>query len=128
MRLLQIGPTGYEKVTAAASLTFQPYSDRAAYVTGVRITKPSANDTWILSTSSKQVTQLQVDTVGNQQLTGNPSASSPANRDIYTWAEQVIKKPITYPVPNGQPFNVASLGVATADIAIEWEEVSKEDI
>lgn len=127
-RLLQIGPTGYEHATAATGLTYQPYSDRAAHVTGVRITKPSANDTWVISTSSKQVTQLQVDTVGNQQVTGAPSASSPANRDLYTWAEQVIGKPITYPVPNGQPFNIASVGGATADITIEFEECSINDV
>lgn len=128
MRLLQIGPVGYEHATGQASLSFTPYQDRAAVVTGIRITKVSALDTWIVTTSGKEVCRFLVDTVGNQQVLGAPSASKPSNRDIFTWAEEVLRKPITFPVPNSQPFTVASLAGATANILTEYEECSTGDI
>jgi hypothetical protein len=97
-------------------------------VTGLRITKPSASDDWILSVSSKELARFRIDTVGNQQVLGNPSGSSPANRSIHTWADEVLDKPLVYPVPNGQVCQITSLGGATADIGIEFEECDRGDI
>jgi hypothetical protein len=128
MQLTQIGPRGYEKSIAQTNLSYTPLSDRAAKVTSVRITKPSATDTWNVITASKTVAQLRVDTLGNQQVTGAPSASYAKNRDFYMWAEHVIGKPVMYPVPNGQTFQVQSVGGATADVMIEFEECSSGDI
>jgi hypothetical protein len=135
-RLLQIGPRGYQHAVAAASLSFTPYYDRAARVTSVKITKPSAQDQWVLTVSGKEITRFEVDTVGNQQLTGNPtpnvaatgSKTQPQNRDLFSWSEEAINEQICYPVPNGQPFSLASAAGATADILIEFEECTKDDI
>jgi hypothetical protein len=135
-RLLQIGPRGYVHEIAAPSITFLPYYDRAARVTAVKITNPSANDVWSLQVSSKEITRFRVDVVGNQQVTGNPTpnvaasgaTTSPNNRDIFSWSEEALNEQICYPVPNGQPFTLASIGGATADLLVEFEECTKDDI
>ena len=127
-RRFEIGPVGYAKSVGDAGLNFTPLSDRSALVTAIRITKPSASDDWQLSVASKEITRFHVDADGHQQLTSAPSASSPANRDFFVWAEHVIGKPVAYPVPNGQVLSVASVGGATADIAIEFEEHDKGDM
>ncbi len=127
-QILQIGPRGFEHQVGVASATFTPLPDRAARVTGLRITKPSANDVWILSVSSKELARFQIDVVGNQQLLGNPSGSSPANRSLHTWAEEILDKPIVYPVPNGQVCSISSLAGATANIELEFEECDRGDI
>jgi hypothetical protein len=127
-RRLEIGPVGYVKAIGAATQSLTPLSDRSILITSIRITAPSADDTWTLNIASKDVAWFRVDTVAHNSINSAPSASSPANRDFWTWAEHVIGKPVSYPLPNGQVATVSSVGGATADISIEFEEHDKLDM
>lgn len=127
-QLLDIGPRGYKQVDAAASATFTPLYDRSAYVTAIYIDKPSAADQWQVIVGGRELVRFEIDTVGNQQVNFLPTSGVPKNRDLFTWYKRVTGKALTYPVPNGQTMTVQSVGGATANILIEFEEVTNNTI
>lgn len=127
-RLYDIGPRGFKNATAAATVSFTPLSDREAYVTGIRITAPSAVDTWNVTVGGRTIVSFRVDTVGNQQLNGAVTNSVPKDWDIFQWHKHNYNCMLTYPVPWGQTLTCASAGGATADLAVEFMEVAKGTI
>jgi len=124
-RLYDIGPRGFKNGTAVATLSFTPLSDREAYVTKVKITAPSAADTWNVTVGGRTIATFRVDTVGNQQLTGLVTSGVPKVWDIFEWHKHQYDCMLTYPVPWGQTLTVASVGAATADVEISFMEVQK---
>lgn len=127
-RLYDIGPRGFKNGTTVATLSFTPLSDREAYVVGIRIAKPSAVDTWNCVVGGRTIATFRVDTVGNQQLTGAVTSGVPKDWDIYQWHKHNYNCMLSYPVPWGQTMAVSSVGGATADIELEFMEVSKGTI
>lgn len=128
MQLLQIGPRGYSASSAVATKSFTPLFDRAAHVTDVRITAPSASDQWTFSVGGKELFRTLVFATGYQNVMGNTVTLGIDNRSWLPFISDMLGRMITVPVPQGQTLTVASVGGATADIAIEYKEVSPADI
>jgi hypothetical protein len=123
-QLFDIGPRGYKQAEVVATLSYTPLSDREAYVTGLRVTRPSADDTWAVTVAGKLLAYFVINNEGNQQLLSRPSSNAPGNRVLWNWFEGVAHRPFDYPVPNGQTLTIYSLGGATADVEIEFKEVT----
>lgn len=128
MQLLTLGPRGYTVSLATASKTFSPLFDRAAHVTDVRITAPSANDQWTFNVGGKELFRASIYTTGFQNTFGNSISLGVDNRSWLPYISDFLGRKITIPVPQGQTLTVASVGGATANVAIEYEEVSPPDI
>lgn len=112
----------YQKGNAVATLTVTPLPDRAAIVRRILLTKVSASDTWIISVGGQEVGRYVENTTGHQQLLSAPTGSFPSNNDIFSFCENVLNDPLVYPIPNGMSLVIASVGGATADIAVAFEE------
>ena len=128
MQLLDIGPRGYTTKLAVNNATFTPLYDRAAKVTDVRITSISAVDVWTFSVGGKELFRTRINTVGYQNPFGSFAGAALANRSWLDYISDLLGMEVTIPVPNGQTLTVASVGGATANISIEYKEVSPADI
>lgn len=128
MQLLQIGPRGYTASTGVATKAFTPLFDRAAQVTDVRITSPSATDQWTFSVGGKEIFRAYVVASGYQNPFGNVVTLGVDNRSWLPFVSDILGRNITIPVPQGQTLTVASVAGATASVSIEYEEVSPADI
>lgn len=128
MILKTIGPRGWHAGAAVATLSFTPLYDRAAIVKRILITNPSAKDTWVVSTQGQEVARFLLDTVGNNYLLGGTSTQFPQTRDIFDWLSAELDREMCYPVAQGQTLTVASVGGATANVSLEFEEHSPMDI
>jgi hypothetical protein len=102
--------------------------DRAAQVTDVRITSPSADDQWTFSVGGKELFRGLVKTTGYMNPFGNTIVLGVDNRSWLPFVSDMLGTLVTIPVPNGQTLTVASVGGATANVAIEYKEVSIADI
>jgi hypothetical protein len=125
---MEAGPRIYPFVLAAATLAFTPLFDRAAIVTDVRITNPSANDNWTFSVGGRELFRGRVLTTGQQQPFGGISALGFTNLTLFTFVEQYLNMSMRVPIPWGQTLTVASVGGATADIMFELMEVDPGDL
>lgn len=128
MILTDVGPFQFQFVKAGASLSFTPLPDRAALVTRVGITVPSATDTWVITCGGKEILRTRIRVTGNQNFfnrSGAPVAGRPNFFDFCRW--QLGLDP-SIPVPQGQIMTIASVGGATADIEIRFEEHSVGDM
>jgi len=128
MQLLDIGPRGYSTSLATANKQFTPLFDRAAKITDVRITSPSARDIWTFTVGGKELFRGLVDVVGFQNPFGTALVLGVANRSWLPYVSDLLGMEVCIPVPNGQTLTVASVGGATADISFEFEEVTSSDI
>lgn len=128
MQLLTVGPRGYTVSTAVATKTFTPLFDRAAHVTDVRITNPSANDQWTFNVGGKELFRASIFTTGFQNTFGNTVSLGVDNRSWLPYISDFLGRSITIPVPQGQSLTVSSVGGATANISMEYKEVSPADI
>lgn len=125
---LEIGPRIYRAAYTAATLTFTPLFDRAAIVTSILVTNPSAADNWTVTVGGREIMRFRLLTVGNSQLMGSSVALFARPNSIFDYARTVLGAPMNIPVANGISCVVASVGGATADIAIEAMEVDNGDI
>jgi hypothetical protein len=128
VQLLDVGPRGYTFSIAAATKAYTPLYDRAAKVTDVRITNPSATDQWTFSVGGKELFRGYVYASGYQNPFGNLVTLGVDNRGWIPYISDLLGMDISIPVPNGQTLTIASVGGATADIAIEYKECSISDI
>lgn len=128
MQRLEIGPRGYVQGTAVATLSFTPQTDRAATVTDLNVTNVSATDTWVLTTAGKELARFYLISGGLQNVLGAGDSAYPGNHDIFAWCKGALDDPLEYPVPNGETLTLASVGGATADIAITYKEQDMTDI
>lgn len=128
MQLLDIGPRGYTVSLAVATKAFTPLFDRAAKVTDVRITNQSATDQWTFSVGGRELFRGYVHASGYQNPFGNSIVLGVDNRSWLPYISDLLGMDISIPVPNGQTLTIASVGGATANISIEYKEVSQSDI
>src|SRR5437867_1505196 len=101
MQRLEAGPRLYLRGAAVATLTFTPLFDRAAIVTDIRITAPSANDTWTVTVGGREIMRFRILTVGNQQLPYRQFLTSLRARSFFDWCKKVLGQPIDVPVRQG---------------------------
>lgn len=110
------------KALGTADFTFTPQEPYAARVTRLFATGVSANDNWILTVNGKEVGRFRLQTVGNQNLLGATDSNTPKVYDFMSYMDEVLNRPITYPVPQGATFELKSVGGATADVLIQYQE------
>lgn len=129
MLLTDVGPFQYQFSKAAASLTFTPLADRAALVTRINITQVSATDTWIISCGGKEMMRARIRTTGNQNPFNRSNAAiSQGKPNFFDFCRWQLGMDPSIPVPQAQVLTIASLGGATANIFIRFEEHSLGDV
>lgn len=127
-RLYTIGGFGEKLGNDVSSLTFQPLLDRAARVTRIEITNPSAADDWDISVQGQYIMRPSVNINGNQQWLGNADTNYPKNRNFFDFCREYLGIDPTIPVPQGQTLTVASVGGATADVTIRFVEYTPMEV
>lgn len=128
MILTEVGGYAYQYALATASLQFTPIPDRAAIVKDISITGVSANDTWVVTVGGKEIMRFRLLTSGAQHLAGNSDVGSDPNKTFFDYCRWQLGLDPSIPVGQGQIMTVASVGGATGNIAIEFEEHSPSDI
>lgn len=135
MQKLEAGGRVYALGTAVATLSFTPLFDRAARVTNIKITNPSAADNWTVVCAGREIMRVRILTVGGQQPFGvqtQYAGSAPGNlfdsSNLFYLARRRLNTEMSIPVRNGMTLTVASVGGATANVFIEAEEVDPGDL
>lgn len=128
MQRLEIGPRIYRTGYAVSTLTFTPLFDRAAIVTSFQITNVSATDNWTVTVGGREIMRFRLSIVGNNRPFGDAVTNFVRPRDLFDYMKTVMGIPMNIPVPNGISIVIASVGGATADIAIEAMETDIMDI
>ena len=124
----EFGPSLYQFVKAAATLSFTPRNDRAAKVTAISITAPSATDTWIVTSKGKEILRARIRSTGNLNLFQYDDTSGHSRWHFMEFCRALLGYDPSIPVPLGQTFTIASVGGATANIFIEFSEVDNSDL
>jgi hypothetical protein len=124
---LDVGGQVYQFGIAAATQTFTPLFDRAALLTRLNITNPSAKDNWTLNIGGRDIAVFRISTVGNNQLLSVAPPGSAPGLDYFEYCRNFLKQQATFPVPLGLSAKVSSVGGATADIDMELLEVDPSD-
>lgn len=122
------GPFLYQFAKAAASMTFTPIADRGALVRRISITAPSANDTWVVHSKAKEILRFRVRTTGNQNLLRGDDQATMPHDTWFDFCRWILGMDPSVPVPLGQSLDVVSLGGATANILVEFEEHDTTDL
>lgn len=121
--LPDIGGFGYAQGEAVATLSVSPLADRAQLVRRINLSNPSASDNWTVNVGGRELMRFRELSVGNQHLLRVSDASTAPKMDFFEYCRNVLNIDPTIPVPNGQTLVFSSVGGATADIDIEFEEV-----
>lgn len=127
MILTDVGGYVYAQAEAAATLTITPLFDRAAIVRRINLANPSAADNWTVNVGGRELMRFRELTVGNQHLLRVSDASAAPKMDFWEFCRNALGIDPSVPVPNGQSLIFSSVGGATGDIDIEFEEVSVAD-
>lgn len=128
MILTDIGPLGYLKGNAVATLSYQPLLDRAAIVKRISVQNASADDNWIVSTQGQELARFPVNATGFQQMLQPTRSVDQRVMDLFDYCNVQLGRILSYPVPQGQTLTVASAAGATANVTIEFEEHTPGDI
>ena len=125
MLLRDIGGFGYAQSEAVATLSVSPLADRALFVTAVNLSNESAADNWTINVGGRELMRFRHLTAVNgfQHLLHMLTAGVSTRMDFWEFCRNVIGVDPKIPVPNGQTFTISSVGGATADIDIQFEEV-----
>lgn len=124
----EFGPVLYQFAKAAASLSFTPRGDRAAKVTTISITAPSANDTWVVTSKGKEILRYRIRTTGSLNPVQYDDVAGHSRWHLFEFCRQLLGYDPSISVPNGQTFTIASVGGATANIFIEYSEFDQSDV
>lgn len=127
MILTDVGGYVYAQAEAAATLTITPLFDRAAFVRRINLSNPSAADNWTVNVGGRELLRFRELTVGNQSLLRVSDSSTAPKLDFWEYCRNILGIDPSVPVPNGQSLIFSSVGGATGDIDIEFEEVSIAD-
>lgn len=122
------GPFLYQFVKAAATLSFSPISDRGALVRDISITTPSATDTWVVTSKGKEIMRLRVRNSGNQNVVRGDDQVNPSHLKFFDYCRWILGMDPSIAVPLGQTLTIASVGGATANISVEFEEHDTGDL
>lgn len=122
------GPFLYQFAKAAASLSFTPIADRGALVRDISITAPSATDTWIVSSKAKEIMRFRVRSTGNQNIVRGDDQATMPHLKFMDYCRWMLGMDPSVSVPLGQTLSIASVGGATANISVEFEEHDTGDL
>lgn len=124
----ELGPFLYAYGVGVATLSMSPVADRSAIVKQIGITAPSATDNWVVSVEGKPIMVFRVRATGTQNIVRDDDQSTTFHSDFFNYCRRWLGQAADVPVPNGQTVTVASVGGATADIQIQFEERDNSDI
>ena len=122
------GPFLYQFGKGVATLTFSPIVDRGALVRRISITAPSATDTWVVTSKAKEIMRFRIRTTGNQNLLRGDDQATMPHDTFFDWARWLLNMDPSIAVPLGQSLVVSSVGGATANILVEFEEHDTSDL
>lgn len=128
MPLNEIGTRAFVQGQAVATLSYAPLMGRAGIVRRFFVDKPSAADTWVVSTGGREVGRFDVEALGNQQPLSGPASGYPKENDIFEVFEDLLGEPLIYPVPQGMTLTLSSVGGATANLVIVFQEVNVGEV
>lgn len=124
----ELGPFLYAYNTAVATLSLSPAADRGALVKQIGITSPSATDNWIVSVEGKPIMVFRVRTAGQQNVVRDDTNTSTFHTDFFNFCRRWLGMDPSIPIPLGQTMTVASVGGATANVQIQYEEHDNSDL
>jgi hypothetical protein len=125
---LDLGPFLYQYGVGVATLSFAPVADRGAKVRQIGITAPSATDNWVVTVEGKPIMVFRVRATGSQNIVRDDDQSSIFHSDFFNYCRQALGMDPSIPVPLGQTMTVASVGGATANVQIQFEEHDNSDL
>ena len=125
--LQQIGPRGYANAFAAAAPSWTPPYDRAWIVRRIVINNLSANDNWQVLVAGREIMRFRMLTTGNQRQLFIPTAGTAFNPPFFDWVRNALGIDPSIAVPVGMPIQVQSVGGATADVELEYREVTPDE-
>jgi hypothetical protein len=127
--LRDIGGFGYAQGEGVATLSVSPLADRALMVSAINISNESAADNWRVTVGGRELMRFRHLTPanGSQHLLHFFNVGASLRLDFFEFCRNVLGIDPTVPVPNGQTLTVDSVGGATADIDIQFQEVSVTD-
>lgn len=124
----ELGPFGYVYGVGVATQSFTPAFDRAAIVKNIGITQPSATDNWVVTVEGKPIMVFRVRSTGTQNIVRDDDQSTTFHSDYFNFCRNALGMDPSIPVPNGQTISVASVGGATANVQIRYQERDTGDI
>lgn len=122
------GPFLYQFAKAAATLSFSPVSDRGALVRDISITSVSATDTWIVTSKGKEIMRFRIRSTGNQNVVRGDDVATMPHLKFFDYCRWIVGMDPSIAVPLGQTLTIASVGGATANISVEFEEHDQSDL
>lgn len=122
------GPFLYQFAKAAATLSFTPVADRAAVVRDISITSVSATDTWVVTCKGKDIMRFRIRSTGNQNVVRGDDQATMPHLKFFDYCRWVLGMDPSVAVPLGQTLTISSVGGATANIAVEFEEHDQSDL
>lgn len=124
----ELGQFLYQYSTGVATLSLTPAADRGALVRQIGITQPSATDNWVVTVEGKPIMVFRVRATGSQNIIRDDDQVSTFHSDFWNFCRRFLGMDASIPVPLGQTMTVASVGGATADIQIQFEEHDNSDL
>lgn len=122
------GPFVYQFAKAAATMSFTPVADRGALVRDISITSPSATDTWVVTSKGKDIMRFRVRSTGNQNVVRGDDQATMPHLKFFDYCRWILGIDPSVAVPLGQTLTIASLGGATGNISVEFEEHDQSDL
>lgn len=127
-KLFNVGAPIYQFAKAAATINVVPLADRAAVVKRIGITSPSAADTWTVTCAGRELMRMRVVGSGNQNVLRLDDQATNPHSDFFTFCRKYLGIDASIPIPQGQTLTIASVGGATANLMVEFDEHSPADI
>lgn len=122
------GPFLYQFAKGAATMAFSPISDRGALVRRIGITAQSAADTWIITSKGKEIMRVRQHSSGNQRILRTDDQGSAFHDTFFDFCRSQLGMDPSIAVPLGQTLNISSVGGATANLVVEFEEHDTSDL
>jgi hypothetical protein len=122
------GPFLYQFAKAAATMSFSPIADRGALVRRIGITAQSATDTWVVTSNGKETMRIRQHASGNQRILRADDQGSGLHDTFFDFCRWILGMDPSIAVPLGQTLTIASVGGATANIMVEFEEHDNSDL
>lgn len=122
------GPFLYQFAKGAASMSFTPVADRGALVRRIGITQHSATDTWIISSKAKEIMRIRQHASGNNRILRADDQGAAFHDTFFDFCRYILGMDASIAVPLGQTLTIASVGGATANLVVEFEEHDNSDL
>lgn len=122
------GPFLYQFAKGASTMSFTPIADRGALVRRIAITAQSATDTWVVTSKAKEIMRIRQHASGNQRILRADDQGAGLHDTFFDFCRWILGMDPSIAVPLGQTLTISSVGGATANIMVEFEEHDTGDL